>query len=146
LWSLDESLIFQTGPGEKSDLLVKVDAESGCRWYLYDTTTSLVFGKKIGFVDEGRDVDGLLDGFRGSTWFLGLMAMFPYLLNPIVKLPIVKRFALPHSSDSKGVGKIMKVRVPNRIDKLALTLSQRRDDLVKEYRAHSRQSFCLLGS
>jgi len=63
LWSLDESLIFQTGPGEKRDLLVKVDAESGCRWYLYDTTTSLVFGKKIGFVDEGRDVDGLLDAF-----------------------------------------------------------------------------------
>lgn len=139
-------MIFQTGPGEKRDLLVKVDAESGCRWYLYDTTTSLVFGKKIGFVDEGRDVDGLLDAFRGSIWFLGLMAMFPYSLNPIVKLPIVKRFALPHSGDSKGVGKIMKVRVPNRIDKLALTLSQRRDDLVKEYRAHSRQSFCLLGS
>ena len=37
------------------------------------------------------------------------MATFPYLLDPIVKLPIIKRFALPHSEDRKGVGKIMKV-------------------------------------
>lgn len=62
-------------------------------------------------MDEGRDVDGILDAFRSSAWFLGLMAMFPYLLNPIVKLPIIKRFALPHSSDRSGVGKIMKVSV-----------------------------------
>lgn len=83
--------------------------EEELRWYLYDTTASLIFGKKIGFIDEGRDVHGLLNAFRGSVWFLGLMAMFPYLLDPIVKLPIIRRFALPHSGDKRGVGKIMKV-------------------------------------
>ena len=68
-----------------------------------------MYGKKIGFMEQGRDVKGLLGAFRGSVWFLGLMTMFPYLLSPIVKLPIIKNFALPHSGDKRGIGKIMKV-------------------------------------
>lgn len=70
-----------------------------------------MFGTRIGFIDEGRDVNGLLGAFRGSVWFLGLLALFPYIINPIVKLPIVKRFALPHSGDKQGVGKIMRVNM-----------------------------------
>lgn len=88
----------------------KLDLSKWARWYLYDTTMSLVFGTKMGFIDEGRDVNGLLGAFRRSCWFVGLLALFPYLINPIVKLPIVKRFALPHSGDRQGVGKIMKQR------------------------------------
>ena len=77
---------------------------------------SLVFGTKIGFVDEERDVNGLLRAFRGSVWFLGLLALFPYMINPIVKLPIVKKFALPHSGDKQGVGKIMKVSIYRKVE------------------------------
>ena len=44
-----------------------MDAEKDCRWYLYDTTASLIFRKKTGFVDEGRDIHVLLDAFRGSV-------------------------------------------------------------------------------
>lgn len=68
-----------------------------------------MFGTKLGFIDEGRDVDGLLSAFRSSVWFLGLMALFPYILSPIVKCPLIKRFTLPTSEGKRGVGRIMKV-------------------------------------
>ncbi|KAL9631405.1 MAG: hypothetical protein Q9164_005915 [Protoblastenia rupestris] len=117
-----------------------MDAEEKCRWALYDAAASLIFGKKIGFIDEGRDVDGLLDAYRGLIWFLGLMAIFPYLLNPIVKLPIIKRFALPHSGDKKGVGKTMKVSVQRANKTPILNFWQLRDNLVKDSKANNRQS------
>ena len=129
-----------TGPGKCRDMLLGMSAEEERRWYLYDTTASLIFGKKIGFIDEGRDVDGLLDAFRGSVWFLGLMAMFPYLLHPIIKLPIIKNFALPHSGDKRGVGKIMKVSVQESIEARILNSGQHRDRLVEQSKTNNRQS------
>ena len=125
----NKSSTSPTGPGEWRDMLLRMSAEEEYRWYLYDTTATLIFGKKIGFIDEGRDVDGLLDAFRGSVWFLGLMAIFPYLLHPIVKLPIIKNFALPHSGDNRGVGKIMKVSVQESIETPILNIGQHRDSL-----------------
>ena len=65
--------------------------------------------------------------------------MLPYLLNPIVKLPIVKRFALPHSGDKKGVGKIMKVSVQRANKTPILNFWQLRDNLVKDSMANNRQ-------
>ncbi len=79
------------------------------RWYLYDTMTHVMFQRRLGFLDKGRDVRGLLAAFRHTTFVIGLMALFPYLLGPLVKLPVIKNLVLPRSSDKQGVGKAMKV-------------------------------------
>ncbi|KAL9630010.1 MAG: hypothetical protein Q9164_006624 [Protoblastenia rupestris] len=68
------------------------------------------------------------------------MAMFPYLLNPIVKLPIIKRFALPHSGDKRGVGKVMKVSVQRANETPILNFWQLRDNLVKDSKTNNKQS------
>ncbi|KAL2042252.1 hypothetical protein N7G274_004740 [Stereocaulon virgatum] len=78
------------------------------KWYLYDTTTHIMFQRRLGFVDQGRDVNGLLAAFRYTALLVGLMALFPYLLGPLVKLPVIKNLVLPRSSDTQGVGKVMK--------------------------------------
>lgn len=41
------------------------------------------------------------------------MAMFPYLLNPLFRMPLIGKYLLPRSNDSVGVGKIMKVTDPS---------------------------------
>ena len=79
------------------------------RWYLYDTITDLLFGKPLGFVRQGADVDGLLATFRNTGWVIGLMALFPYILNPLFRLPTIGKYLLPSSGDSIGIGKVMKV-------------------------------------
>ena len=73
----------------------------------------LLFNKRLGFVEEGRDVDGILATFRNTGWIIGVIAAFPYLLGPIIHLPMLKSFLLPHSGDSKGIGKVMTVSIRN---------------------------------
>ena len=79
------------------------------RWYLYDITTDLLFRKRLGFIEKGVDVDGLLAAFRNTGWIIGLMALFPYLLGPLFQLPFIGKFFLPRSGNSVGVGKVMRV-------------------------------------
>ena len=79
------------------------------RWCLYDTITDLLFGKRLGFVRQGADVDGLLATFRNTGWVIGLMALFPYIVNPLFRLPMIGKYFLPRSDDNIGIGKVMKV-------------------------------------
>ena len=62
---------------------------------------------------NGADVDGLLAAFRKTGWAIAFMAMFPYLLNPLFRMPLIGKYLLPRSGDSVGVGKIMKVTDPS---------------------------------
>ena len=95
------------------------------RWYLYDNTTDLIFKKRLGFVTKGEDVDGVLAAFRNTGWVIGLMALFPYLLNPLFQLPVLGQYLLPRSSNSTGVGKVMKVMYRSLI----------RDDVTNDFRS-----------
>lgn len=81
------------------------------RWFLYDMITDLLFNERLGFVDNGADVDGLLAAFRNTGWIIGLVALFPYFLNPLFQLPFIGRYLLPHNCDDDGVGKVMRVNV-----------------------------------
>lgn len=71
--------------------------------------TDLLFKKRLGFIEKGADVNGLLAAFRNSGWFIGLLALFPYLLRPVIQLPIIGAYLLPRSGNNIGVGKVMKV-------------------------------------
>ncbi len=68
-----------------------------------------MFKKRLGFLTKGKDVDGLIAAFRNTGWVIGLMALFPYLLNPIFRLPVIGQYLLPRAGNSIGIGKVMKV-------------------------------------
>ncbi len=68
-----------------------------------------MFKKRLGFLAKGEDVDGLITAFRNTGWVIGLMALFPYLLNPIFHLPVIRQYLLPRAGNNIGVGKVMKV-------------------------------------
>ena len=86
-----------------------LDFACWAQWFVYDLVTQLGFGKAVGFVKEGKDVGGLIQSFHDMAPMAGLVAALPWLMNPILKNPLFKRFMMPKAGDSSGTGKIMKV-------------------------------------
>lgn len=76
------------------------------RWFLLDVITHLVFGEPAGFMKEG-DVGGLLHGLRDMTLLSLLLGVFPWLINPILKVPYLRRRLIPRLGDKWGTGRMM---------------------------------------
>lgn len=79
------------------------------RWFLNDTVTHFTFGQPIGFVEEGRDVDGLIEALHSMAIMTGLIAALPWLFEPLIKNRFLKRFLLPGPGNRTGSGRIMAV-------------------------------------
>ena len=71
--------------------------------------THLTFGQPIGFVDAERDVNGLIAALHSMAIMTGLIAALPWLFNPLVKNPFLKKFLLPGPGNKTGSGRIMAV-------------------------------------
>lgn len=69
----------------------------------------MAFGEAVGFVREGRDVGGLIQAFHNMAPLAGLVAALPWLMNPIIKSPLLGRYLMPKPGDGTGTGKIMLV-------------------------------------
>ena len=90
------------------DLLLLIRAFL-CRWFIYDAVSHMAFGEPIGFVRNGRDVGGLIEAFHEMAPLAGLVAALPWLMNPILKNPVLGRFFMPKAGDGSGTGRIMLV-------------------------------------
>ena len=80
------------------------------RWFLNDTVTHLTFGEPTGCVQAECDVDGLIEALHSMFVMTGLVAALPWLVEPFIKNPLLKRYLLPRPGNKSGSGKIMKVR------------------------------------
>ena len=87
----------------------ELDFACWAQWFVYDLVTQLGFGEAVGFVKEGKDVGGLIQSFHDMAPMAGLVAALPWLMNPILKNPLFKRYLMPRAGDNTGTGKIMKV-------------------------------------
>ena len=87
-----------------------LDFACWAQWFVYDLVTQLGFGKPVGFVKQGKDVEGLIQSFHDMAPMAGLVAALPWLMNPILKNPLFKHYMMPKAGDNTGTGKIMKVR------------------------------------
>ena len=79
------------------------------RWHVYDTITSLIYGEPVGMVEQGRDVDGLINEWHSIFTLGGLVATLPWLVHPIISNRLLKRFFMPSKGNSKGSGHVMTV-------------------------------------
>ena len=86
-----------------------LDFACWAQWFVYDMVSHLGFGSAIGFVREGRDVGGLIQAFHDMAPLAGLVAAIPWVVNPILKNPLLKPWLMPKAGDNTGTGKIMKV-------------------------------------
>lgn len=74
-----------------------------------DTVTHFTFGKPIGFINAECDVDGLIVAPHSMAIMTGLIAALPWLSDPLVKNPFLKRFLLPGPRNRTGSGRFMAV-------------------------------------
>ena len=74
----------------------------------------MAFGEAIGFVRNGCDVGGLIQAFHDMAPMGGLVAALPWLMNPILKNPVLGKFLMPKAGDRSGTGKIMMVIKPSK--------------------------------
>lgn len=71
----------------------------------------LMFGQRLDMTSRERDDLGLIDAVRSSAVLTGLMAMYPYIFNPLKSIPGIKRLLFPRSTDQTGIGNVMAVNL-----------------------------------
>jgi cytochrome P450 len=112
-----------------ADTMGQLFAETGkpfdlCDWSVfmaYDIVSEIGFGKEIGFVEAGSDVDGLIQGFHDGMTAFGLLARFHPFTTYMKKFWIGRKLLVATPQDERGIGVLMRHR-----DKL---LAQRLRDI-----------------
>ena len=79
------------------------------RSYASDATSDLLYGQHAGLLEHENDDLGLLSSLHHSSWLLGLMAMFPYIIQPLRKLRAIRFLFFPRTGNKTGLGKSMAV-------------------------------------
>ncbi|KAI1343777.1 cytochrome P450 [Xylariaceae sp. FL0016] len=88
----------------------------------YDIIGDIGFGAPFGFVEQGRDVDGLMRGFHDGTLAFGLLARL-YPFTNWVKGTFLGKYLVANAEQDTGVGVLMRFR-----DRL---IKQRLEDIKK---------------
>ncbi|OJJ49987.1 hypothetical protein ASPZODRAFT_58830 [Penicilliopsis zonata CBS 506.65] len=86
----------------------------------YDVISEVGFGGSFGFVEQGKDVGGLIQGFHDGLPAFGLLAR----LHPFttwIKTTFLKKYLVASAADDSGIGVVMRFR-----DKL---IAQRLQDM-----------------
>ena len=71
----------------------------------------LSFGEPIGFIQQGRDVENLIDNFHKMAPFAAVVGTLPWIVRPILESSIGKSLFMPKAGDNTGTGKIMAVSI-----------------------------------
>lgn len=73
----------------------------------YDVISSIGFGAPIGFVEQERDVGGLIKGFHDGSVVLGLLTRL-YPFTAWLKSVVPNELLLPNPKQNWGIGSLMK--------------------------------------
>ena len=96
-----------------------LDWADWARWFVYDAVSQLAFSRPIGFIREARDVQGLIKAFHNMAVMAGVVAVLPWLVNPVLQHPLFKKYLMPRAGDRTGTGQIMQYRDDMLADRLA---------------------------
>ena len=62
---------------EKLQALENVDLGKWLQWYAFDVIGEITFSKRFGFMEEGRDVSGMIKGLETSLVYTGVVGQVP---------------------------------------------------------------------
>ena len=100
----------------------------------YDVISDIGFGGPLGFIEQGRDVEGLIQGFRDSLPLFGLMwSLYPFT-RWIKTTWIGTKYLVSKPEDSSGAGILMRFRdrlLTERINDMENGKSRERVDLLQ---------------
>ena len=80
------------------------------RRYVHENTVELLFGSQPG-MRLPQETSRLLEAGRSSAVPFCLIALFPYIMLPLMEIPFLKFLIIPRSEDEHGFGQIMAVSV-----------------------------------
>ncbi|KAE8349189.1 cytochrome P450 [Aspergillus coremiiformis] len=75
----------------------------------YDVISEIGFGAPIGFIEQGKDVGGLIQGFHDGLPAFGLLARL-HPLTSWVKTTFLKKYLIAKPEDNTGIGVLMRFR------------------------------------
>jgi cytochrome P450 len=87
----------------------------------YDIVSDFGFGAPFGFVESGKDIGGLIQGFHDGMTAFGLLGRFYPFTSQVKKTSLGKKMLIAKPTDNTGIGTLMRFR-----DKL---LAQRMADI-----------------
>ncbi|KAL0636450.1 hypothetical protein Q9L58_004599 [Maublancomyces gigas] len=86
------------------------DFASWATYLAYDVISEVAFGKPVGFVQRGKDIDGLIQSFHDGLPIFGIMGRLYPLTKWIKKTWISDAYMVPKPGDNTGIGNIMRFR------------------------------------
>jgi hypothetical protein len=125
-----------TGTGE-------INISDWSAFFAYDVISQLCFGEKFGFVTEGRDRWGLVEGFRKGMYSQGLYARLPYWYKFVQMLPnFMARWVDGSINDPNGIGAVVAQRdrlVDERIRQREEGIYKEKGDILDQLRPPLRR-------
>ena len=111
----------------------EVDWSKTTQCLAYDVISGLVFGEPIGFTERGEDKYGLLAQVAQSFPIIGPLSRMPWLLEGIVKIPLLRDWILPTPWDKSGMGKLMGVRDELLQQRIDMGSASAKKDILAQY-------------
>ncbi|KAJ5689208.1 cytochrome P450 pisatin demethylase [Penicillium macrosclerotiorum] len=102
-YSLGSLLEMESGVDSCSEILVNklrdyadkkrpVDLGKWLQYYAFDVVGEFVFAKKLGFLEEGRDIDGMIKAIQGMLTYASLCGQVPELHPLLLGNPLFPLF------------------------------------------------------
>lgn len=105
------------------------------RYLVYDIISEIGFGAPFGFIEQGKDVGGLIQGFHDGLPAFGLLARL-YPFTDWMKSTFLKKYLVAKPADDTGIGVLMRFR-----DRLISERLQDIEDKKKINRVDLLQTF-----
>ena len=100
----------------------------------YDVISDIGFGGPFGFIEQGRDVGGLIQAFHDSLPLVGLLWSLHPFTTWIKTTWIGAKYLVAKPEDTSGVGTLMRFRdrlLTERINEIEDGKSRERVDLLQ---------------
>lgn len=109
LYGLVLYLTFRGGLCKYPLQTVYEDVTDNVRYLVYDIISEIGFGAPFGFIEQGKDVGGLIQGFHDGLPAFGLLARL-YPFTDWMKSTFLKKYLVATPADDTGIGVLMRFR------------------------------------
>lgn len=81
--------LFTTQLSKFADQQIPVDLGSWLQYYAFDVVGEVTFSKKLGFLEQGCDVDNMMETIRGILIYSSVCGQVPELHNVLLGNPLI---------------------------------------------------------